>query len=261
MIWTEASALLWTERAIAIAIVLQTLEFLQIRSTLRDDGVWRWSILRREHGALPFLLRWTLAAVLPYRPFVALLFARLACVTLWIAGQPHLVWFLLFSQVAICVRFRGTFNGGSDYMTVLILLSLCAAEHPLLMRAGLLYIAVQATLSYVIAGLVKLKEPAWRSGEAVRAFLGSTHYGAPALVRRLAATPRSSRLLSAAVIGFECGFPLALIDARVCLVVLVLGAGFHLTNAIVFGLNRFLFAWVAAYPALFFCSQLLGSNT
>ena len=33
--------------------------------------------------------------------------------------------------------------------------------------------------------------------------------------------------------------------------------GFHLANVYAFGLNRFLFAWLAAYPALYYCSSLL----
>lgn len=260
MTWSAAGALAWTERAIAIALLLQTVELLQIRRSFADDGVWRWSSLRREHGSLPLPLRLVFATVLPYRPFLVLLTARIAASALLLAGVSSAVWFLAFSQIAICVRFRGTFNGGSDSMSVLILLALCAARYPTLHRAALLYIAVQTALSYVIAGLVKLRQPAWRSGEALRTFLSSTRYGAPAFVREYS-TAASSRLLSAAVIGFECSFPLAFLDARGCLAVLAIGICFHAANAIVFGLNRFLFAWAAAYPAVWYSSQLLGSST
>jgi hypothetical protein len=51
------------------------------------------------------------------------------------------------------------------------------------------------------------------------------------------------------VIAFECAFPLALIDARL---LSLLGIAFHVVNARVLGLNRFLWAWLAAYPALWF---------
>jgi hypothetical protein len=260
MNWTEASALAWTHRLIALAVILQTIEQLQVRRACADDGVWRWTVLRTEIAQLPWLLRVPFGWVLPYRNYVALLIARLLAAALSIAtGQAGWVVLLLFSQVAICVRFRGTFNGGSDYMSVLILSSLCVALHPNLTRAGLAYIAVQLALSYVIAGLVKLRQREWRSGEALGVFLRSTRYGAPAWVARLA-TPRRCQLLAIAIIGFETTFPIAFIDPRVCLGLIGLGLCFHLANALVFGLNRFLFAWAAAYPALLFCSQLLDAS-
>ena len=65
--------------------------------------------------------------------------------------------------------------------------------------------------------------------------------------------------LAWSVIGFECLFPLAWFDPRLCLLLMAAGAGFHLLNSYVFGLNRFLFAWLAAYPALWFCSQLVAA--
>ena len=47
------------------------------------------------------------------------------------------------------------------------------------------------------------------------------------------------------------------LDALVaCAGILVAAIGFHLVNFYAFGLNRFLFAWAAAYPALYFCSGL-----
>lgn len=260
MTWTDASALEWTQRLIALAVLLQSIEQLQLRRACADDGVWRWSILKPELAQLPWIVRAPFTWVFPYRPFVGLLIARaIAAAVLLATGLGSLAPFLLFCQIAICVRFRGTFNGGSDYMSVVILLALCVARHPSLIRAGLIYIAVQLTLSYVIAGLVKLRQPEWRNGEALGAFLRSGQYGAPAWVASLA-SPGRCRLLAVLVIGFETLFPLALIDPRACLALIGAGLCFHLANTIVFGLNRFLFAWAAAYPALFFCSQLLDAS-
>jgi hypothetical protein len=89
--------------------------------------------------------------------------------------------------------------------------------------------------------------------------LRSDHYGSPAWVRRLA-TPRRCQLLAIAVIAFETTFPLAFIDPWLSLALIGIGLCFHVANAIVFGLNRFLFAWASAYPALLFCSQLLDAS-
>ncbi|HKU43675.1 MAG TPA: hypothetical protein VJR89_36200 [Polyangiales bacterium] len=256
------SALLWTQRGIALALLLQTVELLQLRRRFADDGVWSWPILRREQLALPALLRWLLDWAMPYRAFVALLVARLACCIALLGDLPYVLPILLFSQIAICVRCRGTFNGGSDYMSVQVLLALNAALWPPLQRAALLYIAVQSVLSYFNAGVVKLKEPSWRDGSALLALLRARAAPVAQQLAAALATPLRRRIAARGVIALEaCAAPLALIDPRLCAGFLALGLGFHTLNAYVFGLNRFLFAWAATYPALFFCSELLGAST
>jgi hypothetical protein len=265
MSWTAATAVAWVSRGVALAVLLQTLELGFVRARFSESGIWRWSILRPEHAALPPLLRGVFSVVLPDRAFVALLALRAAGAIwlLWSAtGALWLAPLLLFTQVAICVRFRGTFNGGSDYMTVLILLALSLAIEPTLARAALAYIAVQTTLSYCIAGFAKLKSPAWRDGRALRSFvtLAVERHGAPPWILAAIGSTRRCQLLAFSVIAFECSFPLAWLDSRLCAAFLALGLVFHLANGVVFGLNRFFFAWAAAYPAVFFCSQLLGSS-
>jgi hypothetical protein len=263
MTWSPASAITWSERAIALAVLLQTLELWQIREAYADTGIWRWSTLRAEHRGLPAPLRGLFALLLPYRCFLGLLIARLLAASLLFGfGTSSVLPGLWLSQLAIAVRFRGTFNGGSDSMTLLILLALSIAsfapQQPLLQSACLLYIGVQASLSYFVAGLAKLKEADWRRGAALPSFVLNTPYGAPVWTRALVGRAHVSMLLSWGVMAFECLFPLSWLDPRVCLGFLAIGAGFHLANALVFGLNRFLFAWAAAYPALLYCSQWLA---
>jgi hypothetical protein len=100
----------WSARALGVALLLQTIELFEIRRALRDESVFSWPLLRREHDALPGLLRGAFVALLPYSRFVALLWMRLAFALLLVAGQTSAAPFLLVSQVAVCVRLRGTFN-------------------------------------------------------------------------------------------------------------------------------------------------------
>ena len=71
------AAVLWTERLTALALLLQTVELLQLRRAWSDAGIWRWALLAPEHRALPAPLRWLLAQLLPERRF-ALLLCRIA---------------------------------------------------------------------------------------------------------------------------------------------------------------------------------------
>jgi hypothetical protein len=256
-----ADAEQWTARAIGLATLLATIELLKIRRVMADDGVWSWPYLRREHVVLPTPLRLLFAALLPYRPFVALLWLRLPLALTLLCGSSLGAPLLLLTEVAIGVRFRGTFNGGSDYMNVLILLALSVARvaHsvPLVVTGCLAYVAAQAMLSYVIAGLAKLRDRAWRRGLALGALVADAGYGTPGWLRSILTRPSVSRVASWSVLLFECSFPASLKNPSVCAAFLAMGVLFHLGNSVIFGLNRFLFAWLAAYPSLLFVSQLL----
>jgi hypothetical protein len=56
------------------------------------------------------------------------------------------------------------------------------------------------------------------------------------------------------VILFECGFPLALLRPELSLVFLGGGLLFHLLIAYQLQLNRFFWAWLATYPAVYWAS-------
>jgi hypothetical protein len=255
-----SAAIAWTERLTALALTLQTIELLQLRRAWSDDGIWRWALLAPDHRPLFGPLSWLLARLLPERPFAVLLWLRLlAAFALAVGAGRGLAPFLLFTQVAIGVRFRGTFNGGSDTLSVVLLAALSlgqlAATSVWAQKAALLYIAVQLTLSYFMAGIAKLQHVEWRSGRALASFVVRGHYGTPRwLVRALAGEARL-RVLSWCVLGFECTFLLAWSGSRAGALFIGLGLCFHLGTWLLFGLNRFVFAWAAAYPALWWCSQ------
>ena len=65
---------------------------------------------------------------------------------------------------------------------------------------------------------------------------------------------RIAQLSSLTVLALECCFPVVLLSPTLCMIVLPVMLIFHLGNAWLFGLNRFVFAWLAAYPALVYCS-------
>jgi hypothetical protein len=260
MVFSLTDSLQWTQRLVALSVLVQTLELLHVRGIFADDGVWRWEILKAEHEALPGPLRWLFARLLPYRPFSLLLWSRIGLATALACGLDGAALPLFVSQLAIAVRFRGTFNGGSDYMTMVVLSALglasLAPANETMARACLGYVCVQLVLSYSIAGVAKLRQPAWWKGAALRSFVTSPRYAAPRWISTLVA--RAALPLSWPVLAFEVAFPVALTGPRVALGFACAGAVFHSMNALAFGLNRFLWAWAAAYPALFYFSSALA---
>lgn len=256
---TLREALRACEQLASVATLLSALELLRVRATFAEHGVYRWSVLRRDWCQAPWLVRRALDAALSYRGFVALLSmqASAALVLAWRECAP-LVPLLACLQLLVSLRFSGPYNGGSDAMLTTVWLGLTLARAcPLrvLELAGLGYIAAQLVLSYVVAGVVKLREPGWRDGRTLRALLALPAYDAPRWSVRVFTRPALARLASIAVIAFECAFLFALFDARLALVLLCAALAFHVVNAYVLGLNRFVWAWLAAYPALVYFSQ------
>lgn len=256
-----AEALHWTSAIIGFAVFFQTLELFSIRKSVQDHGVWNWNLVRKDFAPLPGWFRSALDLVLSYRGFLVILALRMVC-AVWIGISPNAssAAILFITTLLISLRWRGSFNGGSDFMNLIVLsaltLATCFDNNPTIGTACLWYIAIQTCTSYFIAGAIKLRRENWRSGKALSGFLSTTIYSPDPLSTTLSGSPALARLASWAVITFECLFPLALLNSQACLVMMGWAILFHLSNFYFFGLNRFLLSWAAAYPALYYCSQL-----
>jgi len=242
---TFAAGTIWIARLASLATAIAALELIVVHRAWSEQGVYAWSVVKRDYS--PAGAR--VAGLVLSTPGTWLVLAVQLASALalpWLA-QPVWPWLAFASTLAIAVRFRGTFNGGSDAMLLVVLLGLAVARSGA-PEIGLGYTAAQLVLSYVLAGIAKLREPHWRDGTALAALVALPSYGVPAALIRWIS--RVSRAAGYALLAFECGFPIALVDPAACRVLLAIAALFHLGNAIVFGLNRFLWAWLAAFPAL-----------
>ena len=228
-----SAAVQLTQWLLAIGLALQSIESL---------------VAWRTFGNLPvFGLRLVLALglLLPTTALPAFVFAVI-----------HVV--LLLTSMLLVARLRGPLCGGSDSMFFQVQLGLLTASldflHPALSKLGLGWIAAQSVLSYLLAGIAKLRNKRWRNGDALRSLLQSEGpYVLWQHARSVAKAPLPCVTLAWSLMTFELLFPLVLIlpsDAR--LIVLSLGLAFHILNAVVLGLNRFIWAWGATYPALLY---------
>ncbi|MAP96498.1 MAG: hypothetical protein CMK07_16255 [Ponticaulis sp.] len=217
-------AMRWTEILLALALTIPTLEHI----TAGDP---------RER--LLFMLRLPLLVLLAVAPFPSL--------TPWVC--------LTLCVVAILAlhRFEGPYNGGSDKMSLLILFCLTLAHflpEPRWKELAFGYLALQLTLSYFISGWVKIRNPDWRTGRALQDVFAFSAYPVAENLRTLA--DQKSLLLAGSwlVITCELLFPFSLMSKWTLIPFLILAASFHLSNAIFFGLNRFVLVWIAAYPSI-----------
>ena len=226
-----AFAIRLTEILLALAFLQQSLEHLGAR---RDE---RRLYLPRLVACLPLLFGFA---------------APWACLALFVIG------------ILILRRFHGPYNGGADRMGLLILCCLTLAlflpgEHLQAIAIG--YLAAQLTLSYFVSGWVKIVNPDWRSGTALRDVFSFSAYPVGESLRGWADHPGLLRVMSWAVMGFELAFPLCLLTQPTLIAGLAVAATFHFANACLFGLNRFFWIWLAAYPSLIWFQARLASMT
>lgn len=250
---------LWIRSILACSLLIQSFEMLSIAKSITPEHPWSWQnsfpSFQHKKGLIYQSLR-----ILFENKFSSLIMAQIFLVILLpFFNSPLLILSLSLSALLINVRFRGVFNGGSDYMTMVTLLGLLASsiilENDLPSRWGLYYIGIQCILSYFIAGVVKIKNSTWRNGQALKIFISSTNYAVPAKIKQIA---HSNILLIAAswfVMMWECLFPLCWLWPKTTPFFLGIAFVFHIGNFICFGINRFVFAWLAAYPAVLYCTN------
>ena len=248
------------EVLLGFSLLLQTFEFLKIQSI---DRVSDWQIQRTEVPVHPEAWLWTLDRLFQPQAYLGLLVVR-GTLAVWLmaGGLPAWgAWLLFALGVVMLFRWRGAFNGGSDFMTLVGLTGLLLAQgvgawtdmtHG--WRVGLWYVTLQSLTSYFVSGWVKLMRPEWRSGEALPAFLDTGIYG-PLPQDSVFRRPAVARLVAWSFTVWEGCFPLALLDVRLAAVFCVVAAGFHFLVFYFFGLNRFFWAWLVTFPAVLYAAS------
>lgn len=164
-------------------------------------------------------------------------------------GNPFAPAILFISGIYLLKKYQGPYNGGADRMGLLVLLSLTClrATNNLQIQEPLLaYVAVQSILSYFLAGLAKARHKMWWNGTALRNLLSQSHYVAKTFVSK--SFPAQG--LCVLLLVFELGFPFLLLNKYLLFAGLALAFLFHLINARILGLNRFVWVWLSTYPAL-----------
>lgn len=229
------AAIRLTEILLGFAFVQQSIEYLRVADTLFPTNRYL------------FIARLLLAVLL-----------MVGFQTTWV------LLLLVLIGLVMLHRFQGPYNGGSDRMSLLILCSLCLVHFaPSLYWQEITfgYLSLQLVLSYFISGWVKVINPDWRSGRALCDVFQFSAYPVSESLRAWSNKPRLLFTLSWGVILFELFFPFSLLSVSSLYVALAIAASFHLANACLFGLNRFFWIWLAAYPSILWFQLRIMSIT
>jgi hypothetical protein len=254
---------------LAVSVMIATFEYLAILPAFDKRGALSWDILGTGYAPYKFAkLRhlWDIAMSLGGVRIILLL--RLAfTLALLVSLVARLETFRAYALggillTGILVTYRCAFGlDGSDQMTNILSAGLLVAavpSGPVWHISGFSFIAFQACLSYATAGIAKAISPVWRNGTALYKIMNTGTYGHAWLANVLKKNPLLGYLLCWTVIIFETSFSLSLLcPHKPLLVILAIGCLFHVGSAVFMGLNAFLWSFMAAYPAIYFCNHLL----
>jgi hypothetical protein len=257
----------WLEVLGGFSIALQCIEYWRIAVSLDPNGIWAWRVQRADIPDSPMWIKLLLDQM--YKPTLyrlQLMVRLLAALALMIWGNQLLTALALFTgTLLLLIRWRGAFNGGSDFMTLITVSGLLIAQLVGLFTdaqtgwsAGLGYIAIQTLSSYFVSGWIKLKRPEWRSGEALTVFLNGGLYG-PLPLNSVFRQPMLARLCSWTFILWEGLFALVVMYPPWIGGFVALALLFHFLVFWFFGLNRFFWAWATNLSSVFFLGHYFSS--
>jgi hypothetical protein len=258
------AALRATKVLASIGVLISSLELLARPDLLADSSLLSWPVVRLRH-------RWTshgrmgraADSLLAYPGLRWLFGARaLAAAALIVVPAPipvpgpvHVLLLCIVVASMAIQPLRTPFGGeGSDQVSLIVfttLLLVSLRPTATAMQLGLWFIALQGCLAYFVSGIYKVTGPMWRDGTGLIGVLGTRTFGNPTLATWLGAHARTTRWLSRGMSLSETLFPLVLLAPSSWLpFFLIGGVAFHLTCAVVMGLNCFVWAFVATYPAI-----------
>ena len=256
-----AATLLFTTRLLCVAIFIQSIEvfYLSRQPTFRKIFGYKNIVSDLQKG-LP--LPHTLTHILFADETLSVLTITQATLAVmnWWSPNAWIFLVLFLIHLIICIRFRGTFNGGSDMMsfvvltgTVLSLFLYQDQQSTVVWDLGFIYITIHLLFSYFKAGLVKILQPDWQQGTALAAFLKRSLLSDMRRIGSwLSQKPAVGLILSWSILFFELSAVLLLFFPQLIIPYFTLAFLFHFFVYISFGLNRFFWIWMSAWPAALF---------
>ena len=260
-------ALSLVERLSSIGIVVASAESLSCPDSMRDSGLCSWRVHRLANKwFISPGFQGTVGWLLDYPRVFWLISLRLLCGCVLLAGlspgdATRGAMDALIVLTSFLITVRSTYGrDGADQMLFLTFIALGVAHtfgNPAARHLALWFLAAQACLSYFTAGTAKLVSPIWRGGAALPGIFGTDIYGHLWLRTVLARYTALAKIGCWSTILLETAFPLALLGSRPLTATLVCtGVAFHVGAAVFMRLNTFLWAFIATYPAVLYCSRI-----
>jgi hypothetical protein len=253
-------------RLAAVPLAMSACELLVRRRALGRGGLLDFDILalldgsiarRRSRAAL------ALAWLMGDRRYVVILAAELlVAAALFVAPLTAPLLLVGLGLHLLMMRRNHLSNDGADDMVVVILgstLVATLAASQLARTAWAVFLTAQLALAYFVSGVSKAQSRAWWCGEAVPGVVGTRIFGHPRFAEFLRCHSWAGALMTWGTLVVETLFPASLFAPRpIFLCALAAMLAFHIGCAVVMGLNTFVWAFAACYPAALWCWAYLA---
>lgn len=259
----RGTALTVMERLGAVNHLVASLEYLVTPDDRRPGGLNDWQVARGQFALWPRSARAALDVV--GRPAVtrALHGARVAAAGALLLPLPlprrgRLAADLVLTAASLALYPRNHYGtDGADQAAFLVqtaaAVGRAAEDRPRTVDACLWFAGMQSVLSYTASGWVKASSETWRSGRALPGILRTVSYGEERAWRLVRDHPRAAKAVCTCVVALESSFPAVhLARGRAARPMVAAAAGFHLANAGVMGLGRFLTGFCSLHPAVLY---------
>ena len=258
---SRSAAVAAMERLSALTHLVSSLEYLVSEPDREPGGLNDWQVARDLYTTWPAPLRRALDVVSGRPATRAVHAARVAAAATLLAPTPRWARIganALLTSTSLALNPRNHYGtDGSDQVAFVVQATCTVAraleDRPRAVDACLWFVGMQSVLSYATSGWVKVASPTWRSGRALPGIMRTRSYGEQHAWQLLRTYPRSASAASKAVLALECAFPLAHVGRGRPAPFFVAAAGsFHLANAGVMGLGRFLTSFCSMHPAVLY---------
>ncbi len=255
--------ILFFKTFLALNIIWQSLEHIVSVNTSPIYQSWSWKNVQLDFTAFPNLILFFIKPLFNDRFFIILQYCRLfgAVGCLFTPLNIYLPMILLIFNILTSFRFRGTYNGGSDFMTIVCLSALCGISynHGQYEKLAMIYLGIHTLISYLKAGYVKVIQSEWRQGKALQLFLPLSRVS-PSSINKyiLKLNPTIHYTLCWFIIIWELStFIVLFFDMTFVISYFTTALLFHLMIFKIYGLNRFFWSWLPAWAGIIYIVQLI----
>lgn len=245
-----------SERLAALSSLSSSLEYLSQRRSFEPGGLNDWEIMKKTpESRVPAIQKMT-NAVSGRKTTLAIHASRVACsIGMLLPGNSK--WraagnlYLGVTTTVLQARHRYGTDGADQVATQVQAVTGLARlpVSPQVKDALMWYLAIQANMSYAASGWAKMAGTMWRDGSALPGVMRTRTYGWERAYRLTQRFPRASKITQHSVLAMECLFPVVYLAGGKLTRPMIAAAGsFHVANAFVMGLGRFMTAFPAMHP-------------
>lgn len=252
---------------LSVGAAITDCELLSLYGAFTRYGPMGWAQPPVAATSLQRTLARLFSRVFAMIPLAVFFFLRLV-------SSVAIMWIVLFSKhvptvtlaayiiLTLIIRMRPHLgNNGADKMLLLgataYFLALIA-KIPGNQMLALFALSSQLSLAYATAGIVKLCEKGWWNGRFLSVIFATETFGHRSIGELFSSVPWLTQVGGIAIVSFEmsCSFA-PWLSPRASALLLMTAGIFHLCTAVFMGLNTFVFAYAAAFPAALYTSLTL----